>query len=183
MNKFFKKAVSLVIATAVVVGGTSAANSTTASAATKSAKIPVSVFFAANSNCKWLANNDGSNGAAKTLKTVTFKKGKKVNVSFTISAKGTKVTQAKVFCVDTKGILKKFKSVKYSNVVVECDGKKVSGIKYKQGYFEPKQKTNSWRLSFYNAWGSNGDNTKSNGTAKKYKFKKNLTVSFSVVAK
>lgn len=182
MNKLFKKALSLVVAAAVTVSGVAVANSTTANAA-KSASIPVSIFFAANSNCKWLANNDGTGGAAKVAKTVKITKGKPVSVSLTVNAKGTKVTEAAVFCVDTMGILKKFKKVKYSNISVKCDGKTVSGIKTKQGYFEPKAKTNSWRLSFFNKYGSDGDNTKSNGTAKKYKFKKNLVVSFTITAK
>lgn len=182
MNKLFKKALSLVVAAAVTVSGVAVANTKTAEAA-KSASIPVSVLFAGNSNCTWLANADGSSGAAKVSKTVKFTKGKAVNVSLSVGAKGNKITEAMVFCVDTKGILKTFKKVKYSNVSVKCDGKAVSGIKYKQGYFEPKAKTNSWRLSFFNKYGSDGDNTSSNGTAKKYKFKKNLTVSFTITAK
>lgn len=139
-----------------------------------SAKIPVSTYFMSTS--EWL-----SEGNVK--KTVTFKTGKKVNVTLTIK-KGKKVCKGvNVFCVDTKGILKKFKKVKYSNIVVKADGKKVSGVKTQQGYFEKKEGTNSWRLSFYNKWGSQGDTTKSNGTSKKYAFKKNLTVSMTIVAK
>lgn len=181
MNKLFKKALSLVVAAAVTVSGAAVANSTTANAA-KSASIPVSCYFAGNSNCTWLANDDGSNGAAKVSKTVKITKGKPVSVTLTIGAKGNKITEAAVFCIDTKGILKKFKKVKYSNISVKCDGKAVSGIKTAQGYFEPKAKTDSWRLSFFNKYGSDGDNTKSNGTAKKYKFKKNLVVSFTITA-
>lgn len=183
MNKMLKKALSVAMAAVVAIGGVATTNTKTAEAA-KSASVPVSVFFAANSTCTWLANKDGSNGVPKVSKTVKFTKGKPVSVSLTVNAKkGTKVTEAAVFCVDTTGILKTFKKVKYSNISVKCDGKTVSGVKTKQGYFEKDQNTNSWRLSFFNTYGQNGDNTKSNGTAKKYKFKKNLVVSFTITAK
>lgn len=179
--KMTKKILALTLAVATVVS--SAVAPVQKAEAAKSKNVQFGVFFAANSNCTWLANQDGSGGATKTLKTVKVVKGKKTNVSFTIKAKGTKVTQAMVFCIDAKGILSTFKNCKYSNIVVKCDGKKVSGVKTKQGYFEPKQKNNNYRLSFFNTYGSDGDTTKTNGTAKKYKFKKQMTVSFTFVAK
>lgn len=181
MNKTLKRVLSVAMAAVVAIGGVATAGTKKAEAA-KAASIPVSVFFAGNSNCTWLANDDGSGGAAKVSKTVKITKGKPVNVSLKVDAKGNKITEAAVFCIDTKGILKKFKKVKYSNISVKCDGKAVSGIKTKQGYFEKDQDTNSWRLSFFNTYGNNGDNTGSNGTAKKYKFKKNLVVSFTITA-
>lgn len=182
MVKVIKKIMSVSLAVAVVASGIAAP--TMKAEAAKSAKIPVTMFFAGNGiNAKGKSNDCIWLEQGKKKVTKTFKAGKKVHVSLSVSAKagqGAKqVKGATVFVVDTKGILKKFKKVKYSNVVVKCDGKKVSS-KSKQGYFEPKQKTESWRLSFANKWGSNGDPRYS---GKQFKFKKKLTVSFDIVAK
>ena len=176
--KLSKKGVSVALALTLVAG---AVATPVSKAEAASAKIPVSVYFY-TAGGEWLAG-DGST-APKVSKTVTFKTGKKATVTLTVKVGKKAVTGAGVFVVDTYGILKKFKkSVKYSNISVKCDGKKVSGIKYQQGYFEKKENKNSWRLSFFNQWGAQGDTTKSNGTAKKYKFKKNLTVTCTILAK
>lgn len=174
-----KKIVSVTLA-ATLVAGVAATPVSKAEAA--SASIPVSAYFY-SADGEWVASPDGSNGSKKVITTKKFESGKKVNVTLTIKKNKKAVTGAGVFVIDTKGILKTFKKVKYSGITVKCDGKKVSGIKYKQGYFEKKEGTDSWRLSFFNQWGSQGDNTGSNGTAKKYKFKKSMTVSFTIVAK
>ena len=80
--------------------------------------------------------------------------------------------------------LKSFKKVKCSGITVKADGKKVKVKKVYQGAFEKNKPAskNNWRLSFYNKWGNQGDNSKTNN-AKAFAFKKNLTISFTVVAK
>ena len=81
-------------------------------------------------------------------------------------------------------VLKSFKKVKCSGITVKADGKKVKVKKVYQGAFEKNKPAskNNWRLSFYNKWGNQGDNSKTNN-AKAFAFKKNLTISFTVVAK
>lgn len=184
MKKSIKRILSVVLATAVVA---SSALSMEVSAASK-AKVAFNVYCFTADN-KWLAG-DG-NGNQKVSKVVTVKKGKAVNVTLTVKGAAKKGIQ--VLTVDsgnstlsgsTKGILSSFKKCKYSNVVVKCDGKVVKAPSM-QGYFESDTKTESWRLSFYNTYGSNGDDTKTKckSNAKKIKFKKSLQVSFSFVAK
>lgn len=184
MKKSIKKVLSVVLAAAVVA---SSAMSMEASAASK-AKVGFTLYCFTADN-KWLAG-DG-NGNTKVSKTVTVKKGKKVSVTLTLKGAAKKGVQ--VLTVDsgnsslsggTKGILNTFKKATYSNVVVKCDGKTVKAP-YMQGYFESDTKTESWRLSFYNTYGSNGDTTKTKckSNAKKIKFKKNLQISFDFVAK
>lgn len=77
-----------------------------------------------------------------------------------------------------------FKKVKCSGITVKADGKKVKVKKVYQGSFEKNKPAskNNWRLSFYNKWGNQGDNSKTNN-AKAFAFKKKLTISFTVVAK
>lgn len=185
MRTMFKKAVSVLLATAVLVSGAAVTNNSKAEAAAKSATITSRLYFAGvqgKENCKWLA------GDGKTAKSVTKKvkltKGKKANVTLTVKNSGAKISAATVFTVDMVNVLKTFKNVKFSNVVVKADGKK-KPAKVVQGRFEPKDKNNSnnWRLSIYNSWGNNGDNSKSVNKAKNYAFKKTLSVSFTVVAK
>lgn len=186
MKKSIKKIMSLVMAAVVVVSGVA---STEASAASK-AKVRFNVYcYTADE--KWLAG-DGST-APLVAKTVTVKKGKTVHVSMTVKGSGKKGIG--VLTVDsgntklsgsgaTKGVLDTFKSAKYSNVVVKCDGKTVKAPS-QQGQFEKNEGTQSWRLSFYNQWGSQGDTTitKCKSNAKKIKFKKTCEISFDFVAK
>ena len=79
MNKFFKKGLSLVVAMAVLVGGIAIAPTKQAAAA-KSAKIPVSMYFLAQSD--WLAG-DGTTAPALS-KTVKVTSGKKTKVTLTL---------------------------------------------------------------------------------------------------
>lgn len=186
MNKVFKKVMSLVVAAAVVVSGVSA---TTAKVnAASSAKVRFNAYCYSSDN-KWLAGDGSTASLAATTKTV--KKGKAVKVSVTI--KGNASGGVQVLTVDsgnsnlsggTDGVLKTFKSAKYTNVTVKCDGKTVKAP-YQQGQFEKNEGTNSWRLSFYNTWGSQGDTTKSKckANAKKIKFKKSCVISFTFTAK
>lgn len=165
------------------MSGTAVANGTKASAAKKSASVTARVLFAGvqgKEDCKWIAG-DGKSAKSVTKK-VKITKGKKTNVTLTVKNSGKKISEAVVFTVDLENILKSFKSVKISGLSVKADGKKKSA-KLVQGKFEPKTKPNNYRVSVYNKWGNNGDNSKSVNKAKNYAFKKNLTISFSVVAK
>lgn len=184
MKKGIKRIMSLVLAAVVAISGVASTESSAAS----SAKTRFNVYCY-TADGKWLAG-DGSS-ASLVSKTVTVKKGKKVHVSLTI--KGAAPKGVGVLTVDsgnstlkggTKGILSTFKSAKYSNIVVKCDGKTVKASS-QQGYFEKNEKTNSWRLSFYNQWGSQGDTTvkKCKSNATKIKFKKTCVISFDFVAK
>ena len=184
MKKGFKRIMSLVLAAVVAVSGVA---STEASAASK-AKVRFNAYCY-TADGKWLAGDGDS--AKLVAKTETVKKGKTVHVTLTIKGKAKKGVG--VLTVDsgnnnlkggTKGILGTFKSAKYSNVVVKCDGKTVKAPS-QQGYFEKTEGTDSWRLSFYNQWGSQGDTTatKCKSNAKKIKFNKTCEISFDFVAK
>ena len=186
----FKKAVAILMTTAVVVSGASVANSTTASAAKKKSKTyKVQTFFAGvqgKKTCYWIAGDGtGSSNGKVYMKNVKITQGKKTKVSITVkNPTKTKISAATVFTVDLINILKDYKKskVKISGVTVKADGKKKS-VKYKTGSFEPKTKPNNYRLSLYNNWGTDGDNTKSINKPKNFAFKKTLSVSFTVVAK
>lgn len=187
--KMTKKILALTLAVATVVS--SAVAPVQKAEAAKSAKITFGIMFAGNGDtCDWLANPTGSDGCKKVAKTVTVKSGKKTTVTLKVGnvnsvGKKVSVKEATVFCIDALNAQKSFKKCKFSNIVVKCDGKKVSGLKFKQGSFESnmiKSKYN-WRASMFNKWGRNGDDTAKNGTAKKYKFKKNMTVTFTFVGK
>ena len=160
MRKTFRKAVSILLATAVVVSGVSMATGTTVSAAKKTKTYKVQTFMAGV-------------------------QGKKAKVSITVkNPTKKKITAGTVFTIDLIGILKDYKKnkVKISGVTVKADGKKKS-VKTKTGCFEPKTKPNNYRLSLYNKWGTDGDNSAQINKATKFAFKKTLTVSFTVVAK
>lgn len=196
MRTMFKKAVAILMATAVVVSGVSVANGTTASAAKKKSKtIKVRVFYAGvqgKNQCSWIAGDGlSANNGKVYAKNVKITQGKKAKVSFNIkNPKKDKVTGTTVFTVDLIDILKTFKKnkVKISGVVVKADGKKVSCKTY-QGTFEPKKNPNNYRLSIYNVYGTDGDNSAGKGPigskkpTKKIKFKKKISVSFTVLAK
>lgn len=180
-----KKAVSVLLATAVVVSGSAVANGSTASAA-KTKKVTARVYFAGvqgKKDCVWMAG-DGSS-AKKLTKTVKITKGKKTKVTLTVkNINKKKVSAATVFTVDLVNILKSYKKVKISGVTVKADGKKKK-VKTVQGCFEPKKAEGkyNYRLSLYNTWGTDGDNSAKVNKAKNFAFKKKLSVSFTVVAK
>lgn len=195
-----KKGLALVLTMAVAVGGV-AISPSQASAAKKKAKaksITVRTLYAAKcdaDNCAWLYGEDDGSSSVKpskiSKKSMKFTKGKKTSVTINLSKpakfnkkKVGKISEAVVFTVDLKDILKSFKKVKVSNVVVKCDGKKVK-CKPVIGSFEknkPDSKDN-WRISFFNTYGRNGDNSKDVNKASKFKFKKNVTITFTVTPK
>ena len=183
ISKVAKKSMAVAMAMAVAVGSVAVAPTKDASAAkAKSKKVNARVFFAGNAkgaDCIWIAG-DGKSAKAVS-KNVTLKKGKKTKVTLTVkkpakykvggkNKKLKKVAGATVCTVDLVNVLKSFKKVKVKKVY--------------QGAFEKNKPAskNNWRLSFYNKWGNQGDNSKTNN-AKAFAFKKNLTISFTVVAK
>lgn len=189
MRKTFRKAVSILLATAVVVSGVSMATGTTVSAAKKTKTYKVQTFMAGvqgKNTCYWIAGDGSSKNNGKVyMKNVKITKGKKAKVSITVkNPTKKKITAGTVFTIDLIGILKDYKKnkVKISGVTVKADGKKKS-VKTKTGCFEPKTKPNNYRLSLYNKWGTDGDNSAQINKATKFAFKKTLTVSFTVVAK
>lgn len=194
-----KKGLALVLTMAVAVGGVAISPSQASAAKkAKSKSITVRTFYAAKCDadgCAWLYGEDDGSSSVKpskiSEKPVKFTKGKKTSVTVNLSKpakfnkkKVGKITEAVVFTVDLKDILKSFKSVKVSNVVVKCDGKKVK-CKPQIGSFEknkPDSKDN-WRISFFNTYGRNGDNSKNVNKATAFKFNKNVTVTFDVTPK
>ena len=170
MRTMFKKAVAVLMATAVVVSGATVTSKQASAAKKKSATIKVQALYAGvqgKSQCSWIAGDGtGSNNGKVYAKNVKITQGKKAKVSFTIkNPKKDKVTGTTVFTVDLKDILKTFKKkkVKISGVVVKADGKKVS-CKTCQGTFEPKKNPNNYRLSIYNVYGTDGDSTAGKGS-------------------
>lgn len=191
ISKATKKTMSIAMAMAVAVTSITAVPANTASA--KSNKVTARAYFAGDTkagNCTWIAG-DGKTAKAVT-KTVTLSKGKKTTVTLTIKNPGksngkkiSKIKAATVFTVDLVNVLSSYKKVKCSNISVKADGKAVKVKKVFQGSFEKNKpdSKNNWRLSFYNQWGNQGDNSAKTNKAKSFAFKKNLTVTFTVVAK
>ena len=185
-----KKGMALVMTMALAVGVVAVAPSEASAAKKKSANITVRTLYAAKTkdeSCAWLYGTDSS-ASAQSLKTVKLTKGKKTKVSITLSkpAKFNKknvgqIQEAVVFTVDLKDVLKTFKKVKVSGVTVKCDGKKVK-CKPAIGSFE-KNKADSkdnWRISFFNTYGQNGDNSKSKNKASAFKYNKKVQINFTV---
>ena len=185
-----KKGVALVMTMALAVGVVAVAPSEASAAKKKSASIKVRTLYAAktkNDSCAWLYGTDSS-ASAQSSKTVKLTQGKKTKVSITLSKPSKfngkavgKIQEAVVFTVDLMSVLKTFKKVKVSGVSVKCDGKKVKCTPA-IGSFE-KNKADSkdnWRISFYNTYGQNGDNSKSKNKASVFKYNKKLQISFTV---
>lgn len=189
-----KKGLALVLTMAVAVGGVAISPSQASAAKkAKSKSITVRTLYAAKCDadgCAWLYGTDSS-ASAQSSKTVKFTKGKKTSVTVNLSKpakfngkKVGKISEAVVFTVDLKDIRKTFKKVNVSNVVVKCDGKKVK-CKPVIGSFEenkPDSKDN-WRISFFNTYGQNGDNSKKVNKASAFKFNKSVTITFNVTPK
>lgn len=185
-----KKGVALVMTMALAVGAVAVAPSEASAAKKKSANIKVRTLYAAKTkteSCAWLYGTDNT-ASAQSIKTVKLTKGKKTNVSITLSKpakfKGKKVgkiQEAVVFTVDLMDVLKTFKKVKVSGVSVKCDGKKAK-CKPAIGSFEKNKKDSkdNWRISFYNTYGQNGDNSKSKNKASAFKYNKKVQISFTV---
>ena len=189
-----KKGLALVLTMAVAVGGVAIAPSKASAAKkSKSATVKVRTLYAAKcdaDSCAWLYGTDSS-ASAQSIKSYKLTKGKKTTINYTLSKpskfngkKVGKVSEAVVFTVDLMDVLKSFKKVNISGVTVKCDGKKAK-FKVVQGSFE-KNKADSkdnYRISFYNTYGNQGDNSKSVNKASAFKFNKNIQVSFTVTPK
>lgn len=188
-----KKGLALVLTMAVAVGGVAIAPSKASAKKAKTTNVKVRTFYAADceaDGCAWLYG-EGEDASAISVKTFKMTKGKKNTVTYTLkkpakfmNKKVGKVKGTVVFTVDMLDILKTYKSVKVSNVTVKCDGKKVK-CKPVIGSFEknkPDSKDN-WRISFYNTYGKNGDNSKNVNKAAAFKFQKSLQISFTVTPK
>ncbi len=191
MRTMFKKAVALLMATAVVVSGATAVNGATASAAkkAKSKTYKVQTWCSGvqgKNKCFWIAGDGTSKNSGKLyVKNVKITKGKKTKVTITIkNPTKKKITAGTVFAVDVIDILKDYKKnkVKITGVTVKADGKKKKAKAF-TGSFEPKTKPYNYRVSVYNEYGNNGDNSKKVNKAKNFAFKKKLSISFTIVAK
>lgn len=188
--KVLKKAMSIVLATAVIVSGTAAMGGTTASAAKKKSKsYKVQTFFAGvqgKNGCYWIAGDGTSKNKGKVYaKNVKITQGKKTKVTITIkNPTKKKITAGTVFTVDLVNILKDYKKnkIKISGVTVKADGKKKSAKAF-TGCFEPRTKPGNYRVSVFNKWGTDGDNSGKVNKAKNFAFKKNISISFTVLAK
>ncbi len=190
--KVLKKAMSILLATAVVVSGTAAINGTTVSAAKKKAKSKsyrVQTLFAGvqgKNTCYWIAGDGSGKGKGKVYaKNVKITKGKKTKVTITIkNPTKKKITAGTVFTVDLVNILKDYKKnkIKVSGVTVKADGKKKKAKAF-TGCFEPKTKPGNYRVSVFNKWGTDGDNSGKVNKAKNFAFKKSISISFTVLAK
>lgn len=173
-----KKAMAVTLTVALAVGAVAVAPAKKVSAAKKKPVTITAKALYADSAWTWVAGDDNP-----VTKKVKITKGKKATVSITINNKTKKkLKEAQVFTVDLVDIKKNFKSVKVSGLTVKVDGKK-KAAKLVQGCFEPKKNPNNWRISVYNAVGTDGDNSKSVNKAKNYKFKNKIEISFTVVAK
>lgn len=179
MNKMLKKAISVVMAAAVAIGGIA----TTGAKAEAKGSYNAYLMYA-DSNWNW----DGGNNKETVANTkIQGKKGSKT-YTVTLNNSKSKNQPAQVFVIDIKGILKNYsaKDIKISGVTVKCDGKKVSGMKAVAcGAWEPTEDSEKYRISIYNAVGDNGDKTANYGASygKKFKFKKSISVTFTVTLK
>lgn len=190
--KVLKKAMSILLATAVVVSGTAACGTTADAAKKKKAKAKtykVQTFFAGvqgKNACYWIAGDGTSKNKGKVYaKNVKITKGKKTKVTITIkNPTKKKITAGTVFTVDVINLLKDYKKnkVKVSGVTVKADGKKKSAKAF-SGCFEPKTKPGNFRISVFNKWGTDGDNSGKVNKAKNFAFKKNISISFTILAK
>lgn len=183
MKKTFKRVVSLIVAAAIVASG-AVSNGTKASAASSYK----AVMYYSDVNWYWDGGNDGSTDPNKTAVTIKDKKGS-ATYTVTLKNKKSKNAAAQVFCIDIKDILKKHKGkVKVSKVSVKCDGKTVKGLKaVSSGALESDKDPNKFRISIYNQVGSSklGDKTSSypKSYGKKFKFKKTISVTFTLTIK
>ena len=179
MRKLTKKLLAVTLTTATLLSGFAIAPTQKADAKAKNYNAYLMFankkFSCVNMNEK-VASTKIANKKGSKKYTLTLKRNKCVNNNKK-TEKATVATEAQVFCVDIKDILKdhNVKNVKISNVVIKCDGKKVKFkmAKTAQGQLE---KTSD-------EWGEGG--TKSHPCAKPaaFKWKKNISVSFKLTIK
>lgn len=185
MNKTFKRMVSLVLTAAVVASGITAPKKAEAASKYNCFLMWASSDWKSQNMKENVANTSVKNKKGSANYTVTLTRDKAQGESST--AKPTDSKGATVLCVDIKGILKdyKAKNVKISNVVVKCDGKvvKTNFKKMAQGALEKEKDPNKYRLEIYNVYGDGG--TKNHPCAKPtaFKWKKSISVSFTLTLK
>lgn len=185
MRKSIKRAVSMALACAVIVSGMV----NTGVKASAASKYNAYLMFASSD---WKCVNMNEKVANTSIKN------KKGTANYTVTLKRAKATDGKegkasaaedacVLCVDIKNILKDHKAskVKFSKVVVKCDGKvvKTNFKKMAQGMLEPKKDPKKCRLEIYNEYGEGGtvDHPCAKPTA--FKWKKSISVSFKLKIK
>lgn len=193
MRKLTKKLVAMTLATATIASSIAVAPAQSASAA-KSYKT-----YLMYADSKWACVNmdaDDLPAAQKKMLAKTTVKNKKGTKTYTVTLKRAKAwkqpgygkaaaaKECSVFCVDIKDILKDYsvKKLKISNVTVTLDGKKVKAKNYDQGQLEVKSDPDKYRLELYNVYGD-GSTSDHPDLAKKYKWKKSISVSFSLKIK
>lgn len=186
MRKVTKNMIAIALTVATIASSVAAVPAKSADAKAKSYNCFLMFankkFSCVNMNEK-VATTKVKNKKGKKTYTVTLKRSKCTNED-NKKAKATKATEAQVFCVDIKDILKdhKAKNIKISNIVVKCDGKKVkiNQKKVAKGALEPSKDPNKYRLEIYNEWGEGG--TKKNPCAKpsKFKWSKKISVTFTI---
>lgn len=189
MRKITKNMIALALTVATVVGSVAVAPAQEASA--KAKNYNCYLMFA---NKKWSCVNMNEKVATTKVKnkkgsktyTVTLKRSQCTNENKK-GSKAEKATEAQVFCVDIKNILKdhKAKNIKISNIVVKCDGKKVKikQSKTAQGMLEPKSDPTKYRLEIYNEYGEGGTKSHPCAAPKKFKWNKKISVSFTLKIK
>lgn len=189
MRKLTKKLLAVTVTTATLLSGFAIAPTQKADAKAKNYNAYLMFankkFSCVNMNEK-VASTKIANKKGSKKYTLTLKRSKCVNNNKK-TEKATVATEAQVFCVDIKDILKdhNVKNVKISNVVIKCDGKKVKFkmAKTAQGQLEKASDPDKYRLEIYNEWGEGG--TKNHPCAKPaaFKWKKNISVSFKLTIK
>ena len=129
MRKLTKKLLAVTLTTATLLSGFAIAPTQKADAKAKNYNAYLMFankkFSCVNMNEK-VASTKIANKKGSKKYTLTLKRNKCVNNNKK-TEKATVATEAQVFCVDIKDILKdhNVKNVKISNVVIKCDGKKV----------------------------------------------------------
>lgn len=189
MRKLTKNLLAVALTAATLISGIAVAPTQKADAKAKSYNAYLMFankkFSCVNMNEK-VANTKVANKKGSKNYTVTLKRSQAIN-NDSKASKATDATEAQVFCVDIKDILKDHdvKNVKISNVVIKCDNKKVKFKmgKTSQGKLEKTSDPDKYRLEIYNEWGEGG--TKNHPCAKPaaFKWKKSISVSFKLTIK
>lgn len=193
MKNSWKKLVSVVLTLAVIVSAVSVSSVKKADAAAKS--YTAYLMF---TDKDWTVQNFEKSIGNTTVKgsgtyTVTLTK-KALTAAFKKNgqgwATGVKCGNAIVFNVDVVDICKDYKpsKIKISNVKIKVDGKdvKINSKKLNQGNIEDDG--NNYRLEIYNIYGDTAKNGKGDGSdaadacakGSAFKFKKSLSVTFSI---
>lgn len=180
-HKIVKKVVSVAL-TMVVAGSTIIGNTASAAKSYNCFLMFADSTWGCQNMKENIANTSVKNKKGTAKYTVTLKKAQATSDGKNAKAKDAK--DAAVLCVDIKGILKdhKAKNIKISNVVVKCDGKvvKTAFNKMAQGQLEPKADPDKYRLEIYNQYGEGGTSKHPCAKLTAFKWKKSISVSFSL---